>query len=105
MRRIYAPFFRTDERIIYMSVQSSELTKYASNTMLAARISFMNEVALLAEKVGADIEEIRQGMARDKRIGKFFLYAGAGYGGACFPKDVSALIKTGQSAGCEMKII
>jgi UDPglucose 6-dehydrogenase len=104
MRKIYAPFFRTDERIIYMSVESSELTKYASNSMLAARISFMNEIALLAEKVGADIEEIRQGMARDKRIGKFFLYAGAGYGGACFPKDVSALIKTGQSAGCEMKV-
>ncbi|MFC1551851.1 UDP-glucose dehydrogenase family protein [Candidatus Latescibacterota bacterium] len=104
MRKIYAPFFRTDERIIYMSVESSELTKYASNTMLAARISFMNEIALLAEKVGADIEEIRQGMARDKRIGKFFLYAGAGYGGACFPKDVSALIKTGQSVGCEMRV-
>ncbi|MFC1541896.1 UDP-glucose dehydrogenase family protein [Candidatus Latescibacterota bacterium] len=104
MRKIYAPFFRTDERIIFMSVESSELTKYASNCMLATRISFMNEIALLAEKVGADIEEIRQGIAHDKRIGKFFLYAGAGYGGACLPKDVSALIKTGQSAGCDMRI-
>jgi UDPglucose 6-dehydrogenase len=105
MQRIYAPFFRTDKRIIFMSIESSELTKYASNSMLATRISFMNEIALLAEKVGADIEEIRQGMAHDKRIGKYFLYAGAGYGGACFPKDVSALINTGQSAGCEMKIV
>ena len=105
MRRIYAPFFRTDERIIFMSIESSELTKYASNSMLATRISFMNEIALLAEKVGADIEEIRQGMAPDRRIGKYFLYAGAGYGGACLPKDVSALINTGQSAGCEMRII
>ncbi len=104
MKKIYFPFFRTDERIINMSIQSSEMTKYASNTMLASRISFMNEMAQLAEKVGADIEEIRQGMAHDKRIGKFFLYAGAGYGGACFPKDVSALIKTGQAVGCDMRI-
>ena len=105
MRRLYKPFFRTDQRIIFMSIESSELTKYASNSMLATRISFMNEIALLAEKIGADIEEIRQGMARDKRIGKYFLYAGAGYGGSCFPKDVSALIKTGQSAGCDLSII
>ena len=105
MRRLYTPFFRTDQRIIFMSIESSELTKYASNSMLATRISFMNEIALLAEKIGADIEEIRQGMARDKRIGKYFLYAGAGYGGSCFPKDVSALIKTGQTAGCDMSII
>lgn len=105
MRRIYAPFFRTDQRIIFMSIPSSELTKYASNSMLATRISFMNEVARLAESVGADIEEVRQGMARDKRIGKYFLYAGAGYGGSCFPKDVSALIKTGEQYGSDMTII
>ena len=105
MRRIYAPFFRTDQRVIFMSIASSEMTKYASNSMLATRISFMNEIATLAEKVGADIEEIRQGMARDKRIGKYFLYAGAGYGGSCFPKDVSALINTGRENGVEMSII
>ena len=105
MRRLYKPFFRTDSRLIFMSIESSELTKYASNTMLAARISFMNEIALLAEKIGADIEEVRQGMARDKRIGKYFLYAGAGYGGSCFPKDVSALIQTGKSFDCDLKVV
>jgi len=105
MRRLYMPFFRTGERITFMSILSSELTKYASNSMLATRISFMNEIARLAEKIGADIEEIRRGMAQDKRIGKYFLYAGAGYGGSCFPKDVSALIRTGQVAGCEMNVI
>jgi UDPglucose 6-dehydrogenase len=105
MRRIYAPFFRTDQRILFMSIPSSELTKYASNSMLATRISFMNEIAALAEKVDADVEEVRQGMARDKRIGKYFLYAGAGYGGSCFPKDVSALITTGREYGVEMSII
>lgn len=105
MRHIYAPFFRTDTRIIFMSIPSSELTKYASNSMLATRISFMNEIAALAEKVGADVEEVRQGMARDKRIGKFFLFAGAGYGGSCFPKDVCALVNTGREHGVEMTII
>ena len=105
MRRIYAPFFRTEPRIQFMSIPSSELTKYASNSMLATRISFMNEIARLAEKVGANIEEVRQGMAHDKRIGKYFLYAGAGYGGSCFPKDVSALIQTARKAGCEMSVI
>lgn len=105
MKRLYRPFLRTDERIIFMSIPSSELTKYASNTMLATRISFMNEIASLAEKVGADIEDIRQGMAKDRRIGKYFLYAGAGYGGSCFPKDISSLIHVGQSNGCEMKVV
>ncbi len=105
MRRLYTPFLRTDIRIIDMTIESSELTKYASNTMLATRISFMNELALLAEKIGADIEEVRQGMARDRRIGKYFLFAGAGYGGSCFPKDVAALIKTGKAAGCEMNLV
>ncbi|MBN1292145.1 MAG: UDP-glucose/GDP-mannose dehydrogenase family protein [Candidatus Latescibacteria bacterium] len=105
MRQIYSPFFRTENRVIFMSIASSELTKYASNCMLATRISFMNEIANLAEKVGADVEEIRLGVARDKRIGKYFLYAGAGYGGSCFPKDVSALITTGREYGVEMNII
>ena len=99
MHRLYAPFLRTDDRVIFMSVPSSELTKYASNAMLAARISFMNELALLSEQVGADIESIRQGIARDRRIGKYFLYAGAVYGGSCFPKDTSALVHTGGRRG------
>ncbi len=105
MRHIYAPFFRTDTRTIFMSIPSSELTKYASNSMLATRISFMNEIASLADKVGADVEEVRQGMARDKRIGKYFLYAGAGYGGSCFPKDVCALVNTGREHGVDLTII
>lgn len=104
MHRLYAPFLRTEDRVIFMSVPSSELAKYASNVMLAARISFMNELALLAERVGADIESVRQGIARDRRIGKYFLYAGAGYGGSCFPKDISALIHTGKEAGLKMRI-
>ena len=105
MDRLYAPFCRTEGRLIFMGVESSEMTKYASNAMLATRISFMNEVALLAEKVGADIEEIRGGMARDKRIGKYFLYAGAGYGGSCFPKDIAALIRTGRAQACDMRVV
>jgi UDPglucose 6-dehydrogenase len=104
MHRLYSPFLRTEDRVIFMSIPSSELTKYASNAMLAARISFMNELALLAERVGADIESIRGGIARDRRIGKYFLYAGAGYGGSCFPKDISALIRTGEEAGLEMLV-
>ncbi len=104
MHRLYIPFLRTDDRLIFMSIPSSELTKYASNTMLATRISLMNELALLAEKVGADIEYVRQGIARDRRIGKFFLYAGAGYGGSCFPKDISALIRTGAEVGLDMRV-
>jgi len=105
MKRIYSPFQRTDERIIFMSIPSSELTKYASNAMLATRISFINEMALLAESVDANIEDIRKGIAMDRRIGKYFLYAGAGYGGSCFPKDVSALMHVGKAAGLEMRIV
>lgn len=105
MERLYSAFFRTDDRLIFMGVESSEMTKYASNAMLATRISFMNELALLAEKVGADIEDIRGGMARDKRIGKYFLYAGAGYGGSCFPKDIAALIHTGRAQACTMRVV
>ena len=105
MRAIYAPIQRNHERMIFMDIPSAELTKYAANAMLATRISFMNELANLAEHLGADIEHVRQGIGSDARIGYHFLYAGCGYGGACFPKDVSALQQTAQDAGMQLKII
>jgi UDPglucose 6-dehydrogenase len=105
MREIYAPIQRNHERMIVMDVASAELTKYAANAMLATRISFMNELANLAEKLGADIEHVRLGIGSDRRIGYHFLYAGCGYGGACFPKDVSALQQTAREAGMRLKIL
>ena len=99
MKALYSPFQRNHERLVVMDVRSAELTKYAANAMLATRISFMNDLALLAEKVGADIELVRQGIGSDPRIGYHFLYAGAGYGGSCFPKDVKALIRTADDNG------
>lgn len=105
MRELYAPFNRNHDKIILMSVRSAELTKYASNGMLATKISFMNEMANLAELLGADIEEVRQGIGADSRIGYSFIYAGAGYGGSCFPKDVRALIRTAQSLDYPVQIL
>src|SRR5690606_17210816 len=94
MRELYAPFNRNHEKIIVMDVRSAELTKYAANCMLATKISFMNEMANLAEILGADIEAVRHGIGSDPRIGYQFIYPGVGYGGSCFPKDVQALIQT-----------
>lgn len=105
MQEIYSPFFRTGNRIIVMDVKSAEMTKYAANSFLATKISFMNEIANLCEKVGADVEMVRVGISTDNRIGNKFLFPGLGYGGSCFPKDVKALIKTGVENGCPMNII
>ncbi|MFA6901903.1 MAG: UDP-glucose/GDP-mannose dehydrogenase family protein [Gallionellaceae bacterium] len=105
MRKMYAPFQRNHERLMVMDIKSAELTKYAANAMLATRISFMNELANLAEKVGADIEHVRKGIGSDQRIGFDFLYSGCGYGGSCFPKDIRALQRTGEEHGLPMKIL
>ena len=105
MRTLYAPFQRNHERLITMDIRSAELTKYAANAMLATRISFMNELANLAEKLGADIENVRHGIGSDPRIGYHFLYPGCGYGGSCFPKDVQALRRTAAEYGAPMHVI
>ncbi len=105
MRTLYAPFQRNRERLITMDIRSAELTKYAANAMLATRISFMNELANLAEKLGADIENVRHGIGSDPRIGYHFLYPGCGYGGSCFPKDVQALRRTAEEYGAPMHVI
>jgi UDPglucose 6-dehydrogenase len=105
MRELYAPFLRTGKPIINMDIESSEMTKYAANAFLAAKISFINEMSSLCEKVGADIAMVRTGISTDERIGPHFLFPGLGYGGSCFPKDVKALIKTGQQHGYNMDIL
>ncbi len=105
MRSIYSPFMRNHDKLLVMDIKSAEFTKYAANSMLATRISFMNELALLAEKVGADIELVRKGIGSDPRIGTHFLYAGAGYGGSCFPKDVKALVKTAKDNGVTLQVL
>ena len=105
MREMYAPFQRNHDRLIVMDIRSAELTKYAANAMLATRISFMNELATLAEKLGADIEHVRKGISSDKRIGYHFLYSGCGYGGSCFPKDIRALQHTGEENGLKLNIL
>ena len=105
MRALYAPFQRKHERLVMMDMRSAELTKYAANAMLATRISFMNELANLAEILGADIESVRKGIGSDPRIGYDFLYSGCGYGGSCFPKDVKALISTGSHHGYDLKVL
>jgi len=105
MRELYAPFNRNHDRLIFMDVRSAELTKYAANCMLATKISFMNEIANIAEQVGADIEAVRQGIGSDTRIGYHFIYAGCGYGGSCFPKDVNALVKTANDNNYQPQIL
>jgi len=105
MRQLYAPLNRNHERVLYMDVRSAEFTKYAANAMLATRISFMNEMANLADKLNVDIENVRKGIGSDPRIGFSFLYAGTGYGGSCFPKDVQALVRTAAEYGQHLQIL
>ena len=105
LRELYAPFNRNHDRIVMMDVKSAELTKYAANAMLATKISFINEIANLAERLGADIEAVRRGIGSDPRIGYHFIYPGVGYGGSCFPKDVKALIHTAQSIGFAPEVL
>jgi len=102
MKQLYSPFMRKGNRILFMDPASAEMTKYAANTMLATRISFMNEISALCEKLGADVELVRRGIGSDSRIGPSFLFAGVGFGGSCFPKDIRALIHTGAEYGIEM---
>jgi UDPglucose 6-dehydrogenase len=105
MTELYAPFVRTGNPVLVMDCASAELTKYAANAMLASRISFMNEIANLCDRLGADVNEVRRGMGTDSRIGSSFLFPGIGYGGSCFPKDVKALIKTAEEAEVELRVV
>ena len=105
MRKLYEPFVRTGKPILVMDPASAELSKYAANAMLAARISFMNEIANYCDRVGADVRHVRMGMGTDSRIGSSFLFPGVGYGGSCFPKDVKALIRMGQDAGVTLNVV
>ena len=105
IKDLYSAFMRTSNRIITMDEKSAEITKYAANAMLATRISFMNDIALLCEKTGANIDSVRTGIGTDNRIGEKFLFAGVGYGGSCFPKDIKALIKTGDDNGIDFKLL
>jgi UDPglucose 6-dehydrogenase len=105
MRAVYAPFQRNHERLLVMDVRSAELTKYAANAMLATRISFMNEIANLCERVGADVDNVRKGIGSDGRIGPAFLFPGPGYGGSCFPKDVKALVRTAKECGVPLRVL
>ncbi len=105
MRELYAPFNMNSDRVLVMSIRSAEMTKYAANAMLATKISFMNEIAVLCEKLGADVSEVRHGIGSDSRIGYKFIYPGVGYGGSCFPKDVKALIQMARQAGVEPRVL
>ena len=105
MAELYAPFVRTGNPVLFMDIPSAEVTKYAANAMLATRISFMNQVAMFCELVGADVNHVRKGIGTDKRIGQAFLFPGPGYGGSCFPKDVKALIRTGHDVGLDFDIL
>ena len=105
MEKLYRPFTLNGHPLLFMDVASAEMTKYTANSMLATRISFMNEIANLCERVGADVNQVRRGVGADPRIGSKFLYAGIGYGGSCFPKDVKALYNTGREHGCRMRVI
>src|SRR5205085_3859565 len=105
MTELYAPFVRTGKPIIFMDIASAEMTKYAANAMLATRISFMNDIANLCERVGADVDDVRRGIGSDARIGPAFLFPGPGYGGSCFPKDVKALARTGRENGLVLRVL
>src|SRR5690606_11810884 len=105
MAELYEPFNRNHDRMLYMATRSSELTKYAANAMLATKISFINEIANLAELLGADIEQVRRGIGADPRIGYQFIYPGLGYGGSCFPKDVQALVRTADEIGYDAQLL
>lgn len=105
MRELYKPYFMNNDNLIFMDIPSAEMTKYAANSMLATKISFMNEISNICDKVGADVNKVRRGIGSDKRIGFSFIYPGCGYGGSCFPKDVQALIRTAESLGYEPKLL